>query len=235
MPIRDWFKRKRERTPGGSQIVRSTPKSPQEQLGFPEEDTTGFRQLRDRVYKEFFGEPESVSHEILPFVPHIDVCIYPPGHAGRPSYTLATSGMSDAPMTLDNGMERSHARREIILYCDAPDEEYVSMVRFFAHFPFEHSTWLGHGHTVPNGDPPAPMFDGSELVAALLIDTIVRPDNGLAEKVIIDGDPVQFLWIVPITQAELDYALHRGVDALLDIFDDIRHPPVLNPRRASYL
>jgi hypothetical protein len=109
------------------------------------------------------------------------------------------------------------------------------MVRFFARFPFKYSTWLGHGHTVPNGDPPAPIFDNSELVAAFLSYTIVRPDNQLADKVVLDGDPVHFLWLVPITQAELDHKLNQGYHALLDVFDEANHPIVLDRQRASYL
>ncbi len=235
MGIRKWFNKQQERTPSGSPIIRSTPKETQDIMGFPEQDPSAFRALREEVYEAFFGEPETVSHELLPLVPHIDVFVYPPGHANRPFYTLASSGMSDVPMPLPEGLDRSHARREIILYCETPDDTAINLVRHMARFPSEYSTWLDHGHTIPNGDPPAPIFDGSVLSAVLFLYTIVRPDNQLADQVVLDGDPVHFLWLVPITQAELDHKLNHGCDALLDVFDTVKHPVVLDRQRASYL
>jgi hypothetical protein len=195
----------------------------------------GYAARREAVYEQFFGEPQTVSHEILPLVPDIDVFVYPPGHAGRPFYTLATGGMSDMRMKLDRGIDRSYARREIILYCDMPDEQYIDLVRFMARFPFGNSTWLGHGHTIPNGQPPEPLFENSTLTTILMLGSIVRPDDQLADKVILDGDPVSFLWLVPITTPEPDLKLKQGCDALLDIFDQAHHPVVLDRQRASYV
>ncbi len=214
MGIRKWFRRK------------------QDVVAFPE---GAFGESREEIYREFFGKPQSVSHEVFPLMPHIDVFVYAPGHAGRTWYTLASGGMSDRPMILEEGVPRSFARRETILYCKTPDLEYIDMVRFFARFPHQNSTWLGPGHTIPNGDPPAPLFENSQLCAVLLLDSVVLPDRQLADKVVLDGDPVDFLWIVPITQAELDYKLKNGCDALLDLFDKVKHPVVLDRGRASYL
>jgi len=214
MGIGKWFKRK------------------QDTAAFPEQ---GYAELRERVYREFFGKSQGVSTEMWPFLPRIDVFIYPPTRVGRTWYTLASSGMSDKPMTLVEGVDRSSARREIVLYCETPDEEYINMVREFAHFPHQKSTWLGPGQIVPNGDPPAPLFENSQLCAVLLMESVVNPDRQLATKVVLDGDPVDFLWIVPITQAEVDYKLKNGFDAMMDLFDKVKHSIVLDPGRVSYL
>jgi hypothetical protein len=235
MGIRKWFGRKKDRTPGGSSVPRPTPKHPRDMMGFAVQNTAAFAELREQVYEEFFGTEATVSHEVLPMTPHIDVYIYPPGHAGRPFYTLVSSGMSDMPMEIEEGVDRSCRRREIILYCEAPEEEYIDMVRFFARFPFRYSTWLGAGHTVPNGDPPEPMFENSELVAVVLTGPVVRSDSELADKLVLDGDPVQFLWPIPITGAELDLKLKRGYNALMDRFNEVKHPVILNPHRISYV
>ncbi len=204
-------------------------------MGFAVQNTADFAELREQVYQELFGTAAKISHEVFPLIPHIDVCIYPPGHAGRAFYTLVSSGMSDLPMELEEGVDRAYRRREIILYCETPEEEYVDMVRFFGRFPFRYSTWLGAGHTIPNGDPPQPMFENSELIAVVLTDTVVRSDSELSDKLVLGGDPVEFLWPIPITQAELDLKLSRGYGALMDIFNEVEHPIVLNPRRASYV
>jgi hypothetical protein len=52
---------------------------------------------------------------------------------------------------------------------------------------------------------------------------------------VLDGDPVEFLWPIPITQAELELKLNRGYDALMDRFNEVEHPVVLDPRRTSYV
>jgi len=52
---------------------------------------------------------------------------------------------------------------------------------------------------------------------------------------VLDGDPVEFLWPIPITQAELELKLNRGYGAFMDRFDEVQHPIVLNPRRTSYV
>ncbi len=222
-----------ERTPGGSEIIRSTSKQPQEMFGFTEQDTSPYCELRERVYADLIGPYDTVSHEIMPMVPHIDVYIHPPTDK-RPFYTLASGGMSDLPMQIPPHVDRSYARREIILYCETPEEDYINMVRYFARFPFRYSTWLGHGHTIPNGDPPAPIFEDSAMVAVILLATIVHPDNQLATYVTFEGDPVEFLWPVPITQAEVSYKLEHGTNSLLDKFDQYNHPIVLRRTRQSY-
>ena len=63
----------------------------------------------------------------------------------------------------------------------------------------------------------------------------VRSDSELADTLVLDGDPVEFLWPIPITQAELELKLNRGYGAFMDRFDEVQHPIVLNPRRTSYV
>ena len=88
---------------------------------------------------------------------------------------------------------------------------------------------------MPFGDPPKPIFPGSQLTAVLFIQTIVSSDNNLADQLVLEGDPVHFLWVVPITAAELEYKLEHGTDALLDLFQEVQHPFVLEEKRGSYL
>ena len=194
-----------------------------------------FSKKRDKVYSKLFGKLDKVSHELVVMFPHIDVYFYPPGHAGRSFYTLVSGGMSDFPMQLPEGADRSFVRREIILYCEKPDDDLIDLVRFFAHFPFENATWLGAGHTVPNGTPPQPIFENSVLCGVFFIDSILVSDRGLAEKLAFNGEAVKFLWLVPITQAEMALKLEKGAEALLDVFEERHHPLVLDRRRASYV
>jgi hypothetical protein len=63
----------------------------------------------------------------------------------------------------------------------------------------------------------------------------VDPDYRLHEELVLEGDPVSLLWVVPITTAETNLKLEHGTDALLGVFDEQQHPVVLDPRRQSYV
>jgi hypothetical protein len=194
-----------------------------------------FSQERERVYDSLFGKCETVNHEIVPLIPHIDVYIHKPGFNKRPFYTLVTGGMSDLPMKVPAEVGPGFSRAEIICYVDEPKEIYMKALRFLARFPHEYETWLGVGHTIPNGQPPAPFFEGSQLAVALLISTIVKSDFDLLGQFQIHGEPVNFLWFVPITEAECSFKLQRGMTAVFDLLEHHKHPVTLNPLRKSYV
>jgi hypothetical protein len=222
MGIGKWFKRKVNKPAQGSEDDSI-------------EALEAFSNKRDEVYTKLFGKAENVSHELAVMFPHIDVYIYPPRRSGRPFYTLVTGGMSDIPMQLPEDADRSYARREIILYCEKPDDDLIGLVRYFAHYPFDYATWLGDGHTVPNGSKYEPIFENSALCGALFIDTILVSDRNLGAKLAFQGEPVEFLWLVPITKAEMSLAEKKGTTALLDVFEARHHPLVLDKRRVSYV
>src|SRR5262245_43107048 len=140
MSFLDRFKKKPERTLGGSEIIRSTAKSPQEMIGIPEVDTTPFVLLRERVYSDFFVPYATVRHQSIHMRPQIVVYVHPPTNILR-FYTLFSGGMSDLPMHIPPHIDQSYALREMVLYCDTPDEMYIRLVRHFARFPFQNSTW----------------------------------------------------------------------------------------------
>ncbi len=220
-----------ETSPGGSPIFRYPP-SPGPRFGFTDEPTTAFIRRREALYDELFGECEAVSHELMPIVPHIDVYVYRPGHAGRDFYTLITGGMSDLRMQAPRNA--SAPRAELIMYTREPKDIYIDLLRNLARFPHDQQTWFGAGHTMANGQPPAPLFDGSRLDTILFLDTILHPDETLPERLKIQGDRVDLLWVVPITSAECDLKLQRGLDTLLNLFDEASHPFILDERRRSY-
>ena len=204
-------------------------------MGFSETSTLPFVELRERVYSQLFGECEGVSHELMPLVPHIDVYVYKP-NSERPFYTLISGGMSDLPMNLNKDVDPKCARAEVVLYVVKPEERFIELVGYFARYPHQWQTWFGFGHTVPNGGmPPQPLFDGACLDTMLFMPTIIGADKQLSEKLIIESDPVNLLWAVPITSQERELKLESGMDALLSIFDKVKHPVVLNPKRKSYV
>src|SRR5579862_5029947 len=58
-------------------------------VGLPDESAAAFAKARDDVYRRFFGEALSVSHEVIPLLPHVDVFTFRrTGEGGRKVITL---------------------------------------------------------------------------------------------------------------------------------------------------
>ncbi|SPE42902.1 conserved hypothetical protein [Candidatus Sulfopaludibacter sp. SbA3] len=225
-----------ETSPGGSVIHRyeadNWANSP---IGVVDESAAGFVHTREVVYQRLFGDAQSVSHEIFPLIPHVDVYIYPgPCRDERDFCTLVTSGMSDLEMG-DPAGAKAPRRVELIFYCKEPKAEYMETLRWLAHFPHNQKTWIGAGHTIPNGNPPAPFWGSSILDTILLIPSIVALDRTLPDELILGGEPVHFLWVVPLTTPECELKLAKGVNAILELFGRNHHPHVFDPNRASYV
>jgi Suppressor of fused protein (SUFU) len=231
-----WFGKKR--TPDGTEIIRHD--EVETQIDVMEKNTSSFKKAREAVYEKLFGEPLGVSHELLPLIPHIDVYTFKrtskKDGVDQVVYSLVTGGMSDLEMTLPQRAPKDVPRRvELIFYCSEPRAEYISTLRWVAHFPHNAKSWLGHGHTMPNGNPPAHFWGSKELDTLLFMPPIVVKDQNLPFELQIEGQPVHFLWVVPLTTAECDYKLEKGFDAILGLFQQHHHPHVFDPNRRSYV
>lgn len=193
---------------------------------------------REAAFQELLGPYEGV---YLPDIerpaggdiPEIAIYVFARDLGDGPFYTLASGGMSDRRMHLPPDLpEGIPHRAELLLYVRELKDEYVALLRWLARFPFRDQTWLGFGHTVALSEAP---FPGSELRHLLLLTSVVSPDRELPKRLSIEGDPVEFLWVVPITAAERDHKIKHGVHALLDLFETHDHPWVLDETRASYV
>jgi Suppressor of fused protein (SUFU) len=226
-----WFGKKK--APDGTNIVRHG--NIETKLGVTT-GAEGFGQAREAAYKRLFGEPVSVSHEVFPLVPHIDVYTFKRSQGNEEVYSLVTGGMSDLEMTLPRKADKDAPRRvELIFYCSEPRDEYISTLRWVAHFPHDSKSWLGHGHTMPNGNPPAPFLGSTALDTLFFLPPIVKKDQTLPTELQLSGEPVHFLWVVPLTTPECDFKLTNGFDAMLNLFQQNRHPYVFDPHRKSYV
>jgi hypothetical protein len=165
-------------------------------------------------------------------IPRIDVHTFYRRAEGRRVCALVTSGMSDLEMDApDDGIRRA----ELIFYCDEPKQEYIDTIRWLARFPHSQKTWIGYFTTIPNGNPPEPIWDGPALDTIIFLPPIVVRDQALPKELVLQGEPVHFLWLVPISTAECNLKLAKGSEALLDIFEQRRHPHVFDPMRKSYI
>ena len=222
-----------EISPGGSVVYRyANDQWQQTQVGFTER-AGEYGDLRDAVYRQRFGEAKQVWHEVIPLVPHIDVMeYYRSGESGEVC-VLVTSGMSNLPMRVPENAEVPR-RVEIIFYSTEPKREYIETMRQLAHFPHDQKTWIGSFHTIPNGNPPEPLW-GTAMDTFFFLPPIVRKDRTLQDDLILDGDHVEFLWLAPLTSAECKLKLAKGSGAILDLFQKNKHSHIFNPERSGYV
>ncbi len=202
------------------------------QIEIPPAPTAGFVAQREAGYVERFGPYSEVHHELQPIVPHIDVYVHPP-HGDRDFTTLVTGGMSDNPMPVPPGA--CSPRAELLLYVDEPKQEYVELLRFVAQLPYKQQTWYSYGSTMTNGQPPQPIFDGSVLDCYLFLMPIIESDFEICEAVTIVDSPLQLLWVTPVTSAERQLVMDKGIDAFFPLLNKYDHPLVAAPSRKCYV
>jgi hypothetical protein len=238
MGIFDRFDKKNtqpETSAGGSIIHRySDAQWSPTPVGFSGQSAAQCAKARAEVYQRRFGEAKTVSHEVIPLIPHIDVTEYYRASKDGQVCTLVTSGMSDLAMNVP-AETKAPRRVELILYCLEPKQEFIDTMRWLAHFPHDQKTWIGAFHTIPNGNPPEPLWGSSVLDTIFLLPPIVKKDAELQDELTLDGEGVHFLWIVPLTTPESNLKLAKGSDAILDLLQKNRHPYVFNPDRQSYV
>jgi Suppressor of fused protein (SUFU) len=142
----------------------------------------------------------------------------------HPYCALITTGMSDRPANIPEGAEKF--RYTELLICLPPDwavdekafkkeENYwpVRWLKMLARLPHEYDTWLGHAHTVPNGDPPEPFASNTKLCCALISLPTLFGDDFVHLKV-NEEKTITFLSFIPIYREEMEFKLTHGGDAL---------------------
>ena len=192
--------------------------------------------------EEHLGPVETVLHEIVSDLVHLDVHVVPP-YGERRCFTLVTSGMSDRPMSLPEEADSSpYAELMISLPADWPlnqeafqdESNYwpVRWLKMMARLPHEYDTWLGVGHTVPNGNPAEPFAPNTNQCCMLVL-----PPVGLKAEAwsttASDGRQISFFALCPIYEEEMELKLRKGTDALLARFERVGVDIVVDPRRRN--
>ncbi|HEY6828437.1 MAG TPA: suppressor of fused domain protein [Gemmatimonadaceae bacterium] len=191
------------------------------------------------------GPVHMVYHELISEYAHIDVYHFPPTPERR-FHVLATSGMSERPMRVPDELTPDWRFAELLI--NLPSEWQVSeqafrddrfywpirLLKTLARCPHVFSTWLGYAHTIPNGEPPEPYAPNTALCAAM-----IAPPLSLGEPIHKlergNGQVIRFWNVLPLYRDEMDFKLRKGVDALLDRFDDARVSDIVDPARPSAL
>lgn len=192
--------------------------------------------------EKHLGKVESVFHEILSDTVHIDVHVVRPT-PDFPFIRLVSSGMSDLPMTVPDQIEAPRYA-ELMMTLPAEwqldqqsleDESWywpIRLIKGLARLPHKYETWLGFGHTVPNGDPAEPYATNTGLCGAIVLPSVTAP-SGFQVLDIPGVKQVSFYSIVPLHQKEMEYKLRLGTDKLLDRFDRKGFNDIVDVKRAD--
>lgn len=224
-------------SPGGSLIQLRG----QEKAFEPARGEAHLEQISAHIERHL-GPISSVLHEIVSDTVHIDVHVVP-ATEDVPYLRLVTSGMSDLPMTLSAGVEApQYMELMLTLPPDWPirqqdwedERNYwpIRLLKTLARLPHKHGTWLGFGHTVPNGDPAEPYAPGAGFDGAIVLPPVSAPEE--FGHLAIDAEKtIVFMTIVPLYPEEMALKLDKGSDALLDRFDARGVGDIVEPGRVN--
>lgn len=239
-----------ERSGDGQEIIRyDAPRRSFQAAGHGDPEV---RAAVDAHLTAHLGPCDSVWHEIISDLVHIDVYMWKPTEE-RPAYTFATVGMSDLTMAVPEEARRVGRPDLAELLVRLPPEWPVPGDMFtvapwdnetayfpilwlkrLARFPHDFDTWLGSGHTMPNGDPPQPLASGTDLCGWLLIPPVTLPE-GIRYLELPDGRRLEVFGIVALHRDEMDLKLAQGVGALVEGFERHQISELLDPARTSSL
>ena len=198
-------------------------------------------QISDHIERHL-GPIETVFHELASDTVHIDVH-WVKASEDFPFAQLITSGMSDLPMSVpdDSGVPR-HLELVMTLPGDwrfdmesFQDERWywpVRLMKTLARLPHKHATWLGWGHTMPNGDPPEAFADNTRLCGAILLSPVVSPEAFQTLR-IDDNKEIHFLAVVPLYMEEMNLKLRSGAEALCERFAKHRLNDIVDLARTN--
>lgn len=141
-----------------------------------------------------------------------------PPHGDRDMWTYATCCMSQL---------EDPQKREVFLYSPHQRDQHVELLTILAHY-HRTGSHLDLFHSVNFGRPWLP---GSSCSYGLLSWAYLEPRE-FAFCLSPKGDELRFLWLIPITEAERDYKMKMGNDALEEAFEKASLN-YLDPKRKS--
>lgn len=186
---------------------------------------------REAHYVRFLGPlDQKVMHstDIKPV--HVDIYTFAPTKE-RPFFTLITGGMSDIRQNIPADWQHISPRAEIMLYAQQPQGWMYNVLKGMAEMPSDDDTFLSYRHTVPNGQPMTAT--PSLLTSYFFIHPILEADN--FTPMVVDGDKVDILLLIPITEKERHFSVSHGSSALLELFGEKGLDPVIDEQRVCLI
>ena len=221
--------------------------SPQPGSDFADGDEAGIEAIGEHVVK-YVGPVTNVFHELMSDLVRVDILVVGP-RPGREFTTLVTCGMSERPMRVpiekpeDLGVvpELRYAELMLALPSDWPltdeafqrEENYwpVRWLKKLARLPHQHESYLGLGHTVPNGDPPRPFASNTQFCCWFVDEPVLCLDE--FQKLRFGGKVVNFYGLVALYADEVALKLREGSGALIPRLDRGLISELIGLNRAS--
>ena len=204
--------------------------------------------ISDHIEK-YIGNIDLVFHEIISDKVHLDVHWVKPSKQ-YPFHMLVTSGMSDRPMNVPEGLEDfRYAELCIMLPEDwpidtkayqSPEEAFdggksywpVYWLKYLARFPHTYNTWLSYGHTIPNGEEAEPFAPETQMGCMLLLYAFNLPVE-FSELVVGEEKKIKFYCLYPIYREEMNFKLQHGIDAFVDKLEEQELDMILDIKRPN--
>jgi hypothetical protein len=113
-----------------------------------------------------------------------------------------------------------YARIELAIATTLPSAQAARVFLWLATYPWRAVTWFGPGHSVRWYDEPAtfPLGGDEGYGAVLLLDSpgsLPGPEPPDLSGFTFGGDPVRWLWIVPILERDRQLAKEHGSASLV--------------------
>lgn len=239
-----------ERTEGGQPVYRHAPR--ETDFEFAAGDEENIAAITEHIEANI-GSVDSVWHEIISDLVHVDLHLVRATDE-RPYHVVVTSGMSDRPMTVPPGLDEpgnDFRFAELAIGLppnwklgekDLSDERWywpLRLLKSIARLPHEYGTWLGVGHSIPNGDPADPYdastrMDGVILMPPFFPGTPGQEADGFATLEREGQPPVHFYGLLPVYPEEMDFKI-KHTDGAWGLFERLDTDQVipLNPQRKT--
>ena len=160
-----------------------------------------------------------------------------PSSSRRPYTVLSTVGMSCQRMpvveqVLDD--PSGYARIELAIATTRPAAQVARVFLWLATYPWRAVTWFGPGHSVRWYHEPStfPLGGGEGNESVLLLDSpgvLPGPQPPDLSGFAFGGDPVRWLWVVPISERDRQLAKERGSASLVTRLAEQRKSWVIGP------
>jgi hypothetical protein len=192
--------------------------------------------VRSKAYAELFGgQPSRVlSPRTLFKKPDerflIDIFVYTLTTNMHAIEAAVTNGMSDQRM-VDPDDPHRWCRRELVQYFPTCTEGHARRLHDMAWLPLFDGFLLDSHHTIAWEHP---AVEGTPWKHAFFLAPIINSHRDFVLD--IEGDPVTFLWHIPISDKERAYKQEKGANALIDrleaanlpwVFDESSRPPLV--------
>lgn len=94
----------------------------------------------------------------------------------------------------------------------------MRLLKYLARLPHKYQTWLGWGHTEPNGDPAEPYAPNTKLSGVIILPSVTVPPA--FHQLDIPGHKrITFYAAIPLYEGEMNLKLRSGSDELTNRFN----------------